>query len=158
MKRALILMALLACDKPSPPPPPDTDIAFVATTASAAVSPTATAATAAATVEQPNDAGKVYIKPGPCPPGDHGHVIVNGVEPVNTRIVFSPSRRRPGCVLLQAVFGGDIDSETFDRLFPAETWLTAPTDDMAPYPVDDARLEILSQMANAASDVEKRCP
>jgi len=31
--------------------------------------------------------------------------------------------------------GGDVDSETFQRLFPAETWLISPTDDMAAYPV-----------------------
>jgi hypothetical protein len=67
---------------------------------------------------------------------------------MNTRIVFSPSRRRPDCVLLQATMSGDVDSETFHKLFPAETWLISPTDDMAAYPVDEAHsLEVLSRIA-----------
>ena len=67
---------------------------------------------------------------------------------MNTRIVFSPSLRRPGCVLLQVAMGGDVDSSTFHLLFPAETWLLAPTDDMAAYPVDELRtLERLSEVA-----------
>jgi hypothetical protein len=65
------------------------------------------------------------------------------------RIVFSPKRRRPGCVLLQ-VMGGTVPSQKFHDLFPAETWLVAPTDDMAAYPADDALLEQLSRMAAKA--------
>lgn len=68
------------------------------------------------------------------------------------KIVFSPARRRPGCVLLQAAFGGDIPSETFYRMFPPETWLVAPTDDMGAYPVDEKHsLEVLSEIAYAAT-------
>lgn len=70
---------------------------------------------------------------------------------MNTRIVFSPSRRRPGCALLQAALGGDVDGETFRRLFPAETWLVAPTEDMGAYPIDEKHnLETLSAIAHAA--------
>lgn len=65
------------------------------------------------------------------------------------RIVFSPSQRRPGCVLLQ-VIGGTVPSQKFHDLFPAETWLLAPTDDMQAYPADDAMLEQLSSMAAKA--------
>ena len=36
--------------------------------------------------------------------------------------------RRPACVLLQAVMGGDI---RVAHMFPAEHWLLAPTPDMA---------------------------
>ena len=64
------------------------------------------------------------------------------------RIVFSPKECRPGCVLLQAAMGGTVPS--FESLFPAETWLIAPTDDMAAYPADDAILEKLSRMAAKA--------
>jgi len=68
------------------------------------------------------------------------------------RIVFSPSRRRPGCVLLQAAMGGTVPSEEFHSLFPAETWLVAPTDDMAAYPIDDVHtLERLSKIAAEAT-------
>ena len=62
------------------------------------------------------------------------------------RIVFSPSHRRPGCVLLQGL-GGTVPSPKFYDLFPPETWLVTPTDDMAAYPADDAMLEQLSRMA-----------
>lgn len=63
------------------------------------------------------------------------------------RIVFSPSKRRPGCVLLQAAMDGDVPRERFHALFPAETWLVSPTDDMGAYLVTDDQLEQLSKMA-----------
>lgn len=67
------------------------------------------------------------------------------------RIVFSPSQRRPGCVLLQAAYGGDVPSEEFFKLFPPETWLVGPTDDMGPYPVDEEHnLKALSKIAREA--------
>lgn len=63
------------------------------------------------------------------------------------KIVFSPSKRRPGCVL-QAAMGGTVPSDAFYRLFPAETWLVGATDDMAAYLVDEEHsLEWLSQVA-----------
>ena len=67
------------------------------------------------------------------------------------KLVFSPSKRRPGCVLLQAAMGGDVPRERFERLFPAEAWLFAPTDDMAAYPLDELHtLEALSAIAHEA--------
>ena len=72
-------------------------------------------------------------------------------------IVFSPSKRRPGCVLLQAGMGGTVPSLEFQRFFPPSTWLVAPTDDMGPYPVDEEySLEVLSEMAHDA--VTPGCP
>lgn len=65
-------------------------------------------------------------------------------------IVFSPSQRRPGCVILQAALGGTVPRDTFSRLFSHTTWLVAPTDDMAAYPVDDPKLEMLAVMAKEA--------
>jgi len=62
-----------------------------------------------------------------------------------TKIVFSVKERRPGCVLLQAAMGGTVPK--FGQLFPHETWLTAPTDDMASYEVTDDQLQQLSMMA-----------
>jgi hypothetical protein len=51
--------------------------------------------------------------------------------------------------------GGDVDSETFHMLFPVETWLVSPTDDMAAYPInEDCTLEVLSKIAHDAS-IEK---
>lgn len=70
---------------------------------------------------------------------------------MNTRIVFSPSKRRPGCVLLQAAYGGDVDPDKFHMLFPAETWLTGKTDDMGAYLLDEVHtLEALSAIAHDA--------
>ncbi len=67
------------------------------------------------------------------------------------KIVFSPAKRRPGCVILQAVMGGDVPSETFYRLFPVETWLVSSTDDMKAYLIDEEHsLEVLSKIAHAA--------
>jgi hypothetical protein len=43
------------------------------------------------------------------------------------RAVVDVKQRRPACVLLQAVWGGD--SSVVHKL-PAESWLLAPTDDM----------------------------
>lgn len=72
------------------------------------------------------------------------------------RIVFSPSKRRPGCVLLQSAMGGDVPSEEFQQLFPAETWLIHPTDDMGAYPVDgEHTLERLSEAARVATDLAR---
>lgn len=42
-------------------------------------------------------------------------------------ILFDDRLMRPGCVILQAVFGGDRRAGT---LFDARSWLVAPTDDM----------------------------
>ena len=63
------------------------------------------------------------------------------------KIVFSVSRRRPGCVLLQVAMGGTVSSDKFWKHFPTETWLVAPTNDMAAYGVTDEQLEQLSKMA-----------
>jgi len=64
------------------------------------------------------------------------------------RIVFSPSMGRPGYVLLQAVMGGDVPPKVFNDFFPVETWLVAPTDDMAAYPIDETyTLVLLSRNA-----------
>ncbi len=71
------------------------------------------------------------------------------------KIAFSPSRRRPGCPLLQIAFGGDVPNDKFYMLFPAETWLTGATDDMGAYPIDEEHsLEVLSEIAAVATFVE----
>lgn len=70
-------------------------------------------------------------------------------------IVFSVSRRRPGCVLAQAAFGGTVPSELFYDLFPAETWLVEGIgEDMRGYPATRDQLEQLSLMAHEATKKE----
>lgn len=66
------------------------------------------------------------------------------------RIAFSVEKRRPGCVLLQAAMGGSVPSDQFHRLFPNETWLVSPTDDMQVYVVTEEQLEKLSAMAKGS--------
>lgn len=62
------------------------------------------------------------------------------------RIVFSQSERRPGCVLLQAALGGTVPRAVFLNLFPAETWLVAPTDDMHVYLVNRKTLRRIAEV------------
>ena len=71
------------------------------------------------------------------------------------RICFSPSRRRPGCPLLQIAFGGDVPSADFYKFFPADVWLLGATDDMASYPIDEEHsLQVLSKIAFEAAEVD----
>lgn len=78
---------------------------------------------------------------------------------MNTRIVFSPSKRRPGCAILQAALGGDVDPDKFALLFPSETWLVAPTDDMNAYPIDEVHnLDALSRIARQAVKPQSGAP
>lgn len=48
--------------------------------------------------------------------------------PQRFRLAVDVVQRRPACVILQAVFGGD--RYIVGRYFNARTWLVAPTDDM----------------------------
>lgn len=78
---------------------------------------------------------------------------MQGVRTVIGLLAFSPSRRRPGCVLLQACLGG---SSALAQRFPTETWLLAPTDDMRVYPVaDEAQLGQLGQLVEIAKEACK---
>lgn len=43
-------------------------------------------------------------------------------------IAYDCSLKRPGCVIVQALFGGD--GSSVSRLFPAQSWLTTVTPDM----------------------------
>lgn len=68
------------------------------------------------------------------------------------RIAFSTVLRRPGCVIVQAALGGTVPNDLFEKYFPAETWLTSPTDDMQVYKASKGTLEKLSVMARHAVD------
>ena len=67
------------------------------------------------------------------------------------KIVFDPKLKRPGCVLLQVALGGEVPSELFSRLFPAETWLVYPTPGMGVFEASGEQLELLSHMAITSS-------
>lgn len=63
------------------------------------------------------------------------------------RIAFDVTRRRPGCVNIQAALGGTVPG--FAALFPSETWLTDVAG-MRLYPVTAAQLPALVAMAERA--------
>lgn len=67
------------------------------------------------------------------------------------RIAYDGMLRRPGCVLLQAAMGGDVAAA---ELFPVETWLLAPTPDMAVYTVTREQLTKLVTITLNAGDAE----
>lgn len=60
------------------------------------------------------------------------------------RIVFDTELRRPACVLLQTVYGGD---SSVVLGFPAETWLTFPTKGMQTYEATEEQIEKLIVMS-----------
>lgn len=63
------------------------------------------------------------------------------------KIVFDVKLKRPGCALLQAAYGG---TPGIHRYFPVETWLLAPTPDMAAYEATPEQLEKLVTMSKLA--------
>jgi hypothetical protein len=63
------------------------------------------------------------------------------------KIVFDTKLRRPACVLLQAAYGAEPHiAENFDP----ETWLLAPTPDMAMFDVNPNQLKQLIIMLEKA--------
>jgi hypothetical protein len=62
-------------------------------------------------------------------------------------IIYDPSLKRPGCVLLQAALGG---TDGIAEVFPDASWLLAPTDGMGLYEVDDAQLKQLITITEKA--------
>ena len=61
------------------------------------------------------------------------------------RIVFDVVAKKPGCVLLQAAFGGTVPNSLFYKLFPCETW-QLESSNCAVYEADEAMLELLSKI------------
>ena len=59
------------------------------------------------------------------------------------RIVFDAKLMRPACVLLQVAYGG---ISQVAHLFPTESWLIAPTDDLHVYPLRPGELVKLIAM------------
>lgn len=63
------------------------------------------------------------------------------------KIAYDAVLKQPGCVLIQAVMGGNIPN--FAALFPGESWLLSPTPDMKLYEVTEDQLKILVRMAQS---------
>ena len=62
------------------------------------------------------------------------------------KIAYDVSRRRPGCALVQAGMGC---SGMAASLFPTETWLLAPTQEMKVYEASEEQLGKLVQITVA---------
>lgn len=56
------------------------------------------------------------------------------------KIAYDIKLMRPGCAIIQSALGG---SPEIKNLFPVETWLEAPTEDMKVYEVSEKQLEEL---------------
>jgi len=65
------------------------------------------------------------------------------------KIAYDCELKRPGCVILQAAMGGSSEAA---KMFPAESWLVAPTDGLSVYPVTRGQLKTLIEMTKAAMD------
>ena len=65
---------------------------------------------------------------------------------MNVKIAFDCKLGRPACVLLQAVWGGDRNAVS---RFNSESWLVAPTPDMAMYEIPPDVFEKLVVKVNA---------
>jgi hypothetical protein len=59
-------------------------------------------------------------------------------------IAYDATLRRPGCVIIQAAYGTDADIS----LFPTESWLLMPSQDMKVYKVTEEQLKKLVEMSH----------
>lgn len=71
------------------------------------------------------------------------------------KLVVDTEQRRPMCVLLQAVFGGD---RNIVNLLPAEAWLVAPTDNMKMVAGTKAQWEKFAQELKERFPARPRTP
>lgn len=64
-------------------------------------------------------------------------------------VVYDTELRRPGCVLLQAVFGGTISNQDLDAM---GHWLLYPTPDMRCYSVKPEQVAALIKVTRDHND------
>lgn len=65
-------------------------------------------------------------------------------------LVYDLDLMRPACVLLQRVYGASISTADLTMLFPAHSWLVAPTPGMRGYRVTREELEQLGRVTKDA--------
>lgn len=63
-------------------------------------------------------------------------------------IVYDCKLDRPACAVVAAGFG--VDSSPYLSKFDADKWVTAPTPDMAIYPITPEQVDILAKRVNSA--------
>ena len=67
-------------------------------------------------------------------------------------LAYDMKLKRPGCVLLQAMFGGSSDAA---RRFDTADWLLGPTSDLKLYSIPKERLsEVIEITRNARTSVK----
>lgn len=66
------------------------------------------------------------------------------MEEEKITLLIDPVEKKVGCVMLQAAYGSDYQSINFDILFPVETWLIHPTENLQLYSITLADVEKLS--------------
>jgi hypothetical protein len=64
-------------------------------------------------------------------------------------ILYDAKLRRPGCVLLAAVYSQHGADRHFPHDCPTESWLVSPTPDLSLYEVDDSQYQQLVARAHA---------
>jgi hypothetical protein len=71
-------------------------------------------------------------------------------EPIT--IVYDVDLMRPACVLIQRLYGANISTEDLAMLFPAGSWLVAPTPGMRGYRVTREELEQMGRVTKERSE------
>ena len=76
---------------------------------------------------------------------------MNGNEEII--IAYDKTLMRPGCALLQAIFGGDLG---IAGQFEVEDWLLAPTPDLRPYRIQRYQISQIIEMTRKARKKNKK--
>jgi hypothetical protein len=64
------------------------------------------------------------------------------------KIAFDVKLMRPGCVIIQAAFGGD---RLLAQRFDPSTWLLAPSENLRLYEITPEQLDVLVERVNDKS-------
>lgn len=67
-------------------------------------------------------------------------------------IAFDIALKRPGCPILQAVYGND---PSIAHAFPPESWLLAPTPDLKVYSLQEQELRMLTKIVAKNMELSK---
>jgi hypothetical protein len=71
----------------------------------------------------------------------------------NVKIAFDCKLRKPGCVIVQAMFGAD--NSLAGQLFNVESWLLAPTPDMHVYNLPLSHWKRVAEVVNEENPLPK---
>lgn len=69
------------------------------------------------------------------------------------KIAFDIELMKPACVLVAAGYGAD---SSIPHMFPTDSWLLAPTDNMGVFEVTDEQLKILVDRVEQSLEFDNR--